>query len=266
MNFEIKEFKELLDVVPQEWKDYIVGFFLITICFYIIIFLIKQSQAILPKKNTVKSKEEILNEYIKNVEHLDQNISDHFKGLQDEELFYRVTKIKCKKNLRDGLLWFYLNSSSRFSWWFIKSAFPYIYEKNWNLFVKISTIDLILWLFCKIISSLCIILTSILMLLLLKSKVINLSVFIIFIILFIPLGFLFGVSSALALPVTRADMINSEINRIRGIHSKRRSNKKKSLGLKIRDRLKGSRKHILVIWFVRLILMRLVRLSWTLFN
>jgi hypothetical protein len=99
MNLDIKDF---LNVLPESWKQPINT---VVAIFLLLFFFLKQSKDLFSTKTSKKNTEELLGEYLKKYDYLDKQIFEHFKYLQDAELFYRVTKIKCKKNLRDGLIW-----------------------------------------------------------------------------------------------------------------------------------------------------------------
>jgi hypothetical protein len=163
-----------------------------------------------------------LGEYLKKYDHLDKRIFEHFKYLQDAELFYRVTKIKCKKNLRDGLIWFHHNTSSKFSWDFIRSAIPYLHEQDWELSVQVPLLDRLYWssfFILTILIFLFIIYYSILILIFYfyyKNQVNAAISLVALILLFIFLPF----SWSQTLPVTRADIISREIKRMKGISAK----------------------------------------------
>jgi ABC-type multidrug transport system fused ATPase/permease subunit len=225
MNLGIKDFLEKL---PEQWKQPIIIFVAIAFCVQFLLFLLKQFRDLLPTKTSKKSKEELLSDYLKKNDYLDKRIFEHFKDLQDAELFYQVTRIKCKKDLRDGLIWFYHNTSSKFSWEFIKPAIPYLYECNWELFVRIPKLE-IMYMISSFVSGAIFFALSlvILFLILVFASKLHVNVFIsmcMFSILLTMMGFLLFIPT---IPTIRAWMISREINRIKNTSINSESKNKK---------------------------------------
>jgi hypothetical protein len=216
MNLDIKDF---LHALPESWKQPINTVAAIALLLF---FFLKQSKDLFSTTTSKKNKEELLGEYLKKHDYLDKRIFEHFKYLQDSELFYRVTKIKCKKNLRDGLIWFHHNTSSKFSWDFIRSAIPYLHEQDWELSVQVPLLDRLYWssfLILTIFIFLFIVYYSILIIIFYfyyKNQVNAAISLVALILLFIFLPF----SWSQTLPVTRADIISREIKRIKGLSVK----------------------------------------------
>jgi hypothetical protein len=213
MNLGIKDF---IDKLPEQWKQPIITIVAIGFCVQFLLFLLKQVRDLLPTNPSKKSKEELLGDYLKKNEYLDKRTFEHFKDLQDAELFYRVTKIKCKKDLRDGLIWFYHNTSSRFSWEFIKSATPYLYERNWELYVRVPTLEIIQVILSVIASAIFFFLSlTVLLLTLISILKLQVNVFIqmcAFSILLAMIGFFLLIPT---IPATRAWMMWREIKQIK---------------------------------------------------
>jgi ABC-type multidrug transport system fused ATPase/permease subunit len=205
-------------------------FLAIVFCFYALFSLLKQAKDLLPTKVFKKSKEEILGEYLERTNCLDKRIIEHCKELKDIELFYNMTRIKCKKNLRDGLIWFHDGTSSRFSWEFIRPAISYLHEREGVFYVRVPPLARLYWFFNIIFSifyTLLLITLTIIMIFASYSKPKGNASFLVFIfifILFLLIMILFTLWQTI-LPVTRADMISREINCIEGVLSRGKNRK-----------------------------------------
>lgn len=168
-------------------------------------------QARFPKQQKIN----IIEDFFKNSHYIDKKLESHLQEIKTKEVFYQTTKIECKKNLREYLIWLYENTPSNFSWQFIRSVKPYIKEKNGQIFIKISNFDNIQNLFYWSLSFLNFLLVVLLIFAFGVSKI-PLSgaitlVILITIIWFFLTGFYF---LTLTIPITRAKIIDKEIKKL----------------------------------------------------
>jgi hypothetical protein len=229
MDVKLEDLKELKGVMPEPWLNWILGFVALVSVFKFFIeplsSLVKFAKDLSPTKISKKSKQEILEECLEKTDYIDKKVLEHCKELKDIELFYKMTRIKCKKNLRDGLIWFHDKTSSKFSWEFIRPAIPYLHERAGNFYVCVPLFDRIYWffnLFTIVYTSL---FMSLIMMLASYSKPKGNVGFLVFIFIVIPLFLMIFALWQTTLPVTRADMISKEVNRIKGVLNRGKNRK-----------------------------------------
>ncbi|NJP21722.1 MAG: hypothetical protein HC763_24995 [Hydrococcus sp. CRU_1_1] len=162
-----------------------------------------------------QQKEKAIDNYLNNSSYVDRKLESHLKELKTKEVFYQATKIDCKRNLRDYLIWLYENTPSNFSWQFIRSVKPYIKEKNGQFFIKSSNFDNIQNLFYLSLSFLNFLLVVLLIFAFWFSKIPLSGTITLVILITITWFFLTGFYFlTLTIPITRAKIIDKEIKKL----------------------------------------------------
>jgi hypothetical protein len=189
---------------------------------------LKKIIEVFPVRASKKQKNELIDEYLTNPAYIDGRLELHLKELKAREVFYKMTRIDCKKNLREGLIWFYESTSSYFSWSFIRSAKPYFKEKDGELFIEIPLIEEF-WQIVNYIQSIsCLIFAGLLYIIysFLKTKTIGSTlIFFIAVFWFIASSLYF---LSLTSPVGRARLINRQLNKLNNSNKKASSFIKKT--------------------------------------